>query len=274
MTKRLGMVVTAIGVAITMYGTLFIGGSGDTGPFDTEEAMSADKARSLLNQTIETFNETIQGNETPEDETAIPDNTSFFAQKGPGHKEDSDSSGAMKAIVVSVGIVCSFMGGSLFLAGVQSRKSTGGTSGVKKDTPSRVRLAGVVITLSSLIMKYGMFPIGSNVDRTPHSAVTALNDVVSGAEINLALLVLICMVVGGSFASIFHHIGGYLILISVSAYGYLVVQLLDMTPQEVFFNEFGLGVYVAIVGALIMVVSSVLKYKTVESDIDFVSGRR
>ncbi|MFP4188608.1 MAG: hypothetical protein ACLFR5_04265 [Halobacteriales archaeon] len=154
------------------------------------------------------------------------------------------------------------------------------------DTPARVRLLGIVITLGSLALPYIRLPFGSagGVERTGYSFVGIVSGLYQGS-ITLAslgedlsggfvLLIFAAVVIAGAFASILHHIGGYVVLFGAAGYGYVVSLTVDAQPVDVVVSEFQIGLYVAVIGALIIVGSSFLSYGTEEKDRDVFGGGR
>jgi hypothetical protein len=88
------------------------------------------------------------------------------------------------------------------------------------------------------------------------------------------LLVLLSVVVAGGFISILHHIGGYMILFGTAGYGYFLMDSLGIGITQIVMHEFGLGMYVGLLGALVIVGSSLLSYDTADIERDvYGSGR-
>jgi hypothetical protein len=80
------------------------------------------------------------------------------------------------------------------------------------------------------------------------------------------LLVFMTVVVFGGFISILHHIGGYIMLFGAVGYGYYVMDTLGIEIAQVVMSEFGMGMYIGLVGALVIVGSSFLSYDTADID--------
>jgi len=194
-----------------------------------------------------------------------------------GGEEDvlglGESASSVRIIVIGAGVVATFLGMALILADVHSGESEK-NKGVKKDNPTRVRLVGVVVTLVSLALPYIKVPLEVGTDRTGQSLISLANALRTGGEVDFVLLFLMSVVFVGAFISILHHIGGYLILFGTAFYGYLGSELLGISLSQVLVNEFELGLYVAVAGALIIVGSSIMSYEAVERDRSFVGGRR
>jgi len=130
------------------------------------------------------------------------------------------------------------------------------------------------VTLVSLALPYIKVPLEVGTDRTGQSLISLANALRTGGEVDFVLLFLMSVVFVGAFISILHHIGGYLILFGTALYGYLGSELLGISLSQVLVNEFELGLYVAVAGALIIVGSSIMSYEAVERDRSFVGGRR
>ncbi|MFP4175087.1 MAG: hypothetical protein ACLFSW_04835 [Halobacteriales archaeon] len=154
------------------------------------------------------------------------------------------------------------------------------------DTPARVRLLGIVITLGSLALPYVRLPLALGTERETYSFLDiimglnagslTLEALSGGGELGggLTLLIFVSVVIAGAFASILHHIGGYVVLFGAAGYGYVVSLTVDAQPVDVVVSEFQIGLYVAVIGALIIVGSSFLSYGTEEKDRDVFGGGR
>jgi len=138
----------------------------------------------------------------------------------------------------------------------------------EKDTPTRVRLVGVVVALASLALPYIRVPLDPGAERTAYSLVGLVEAIRAGTEVDggLTLLIFMAVVIAGAFASVLHHVGGYVVLFGAAGYGYVVVELTGAEPVEVLLSEFQIGLYVALVGALVIVASSFLSYEAAEKD--------
>lgn len=184
------------------------------------------------------------------------------------------------------GFVAAVAGVIMLFGGTGESLETGSGAVSETDTPARVRLAGVLVTLASLALPYIRLPFGSaeGVERIGYSFVGIVNGLYQGS-ITLAslgedlsggfvLLIFAAVVIAGAFASILHHLGGYVVLFGAAGYGYVVSLTVDAQPVEIVVSEFQIGLYVAVAGALIIVGSSFLSYGTAERDRDvFGSGR-
>lgn len=196
----------------------------------------------------------------------------------------ADSTTQMVAVfggfIVSVAGVVSVFGGT------GDRLESGSGSVTENDTPARVRLLGVAVTLASLALPYIRLPLKLGAERETYSFVRivmelnqgllTLEALSGGGELagGLTLLIFVSVVIAGAFASILHHLGGYVVLFGAAGYGYVVVQVTGAEPAAVIATEFQMGLYVAVVGALIIVGSSFLSYTTAEKDRDIFGGGR
>jgi hypothetical protein len=196
--------------------------------------------------------------------------------------------GDQMAVVVVAGGFISSMAGVIVLftdAGSGSLESgTGRTS--ETDTPARVRLLGVFVTLASLALPYIRLPLVLGEEREMYSFVEiimGLNEgsltlqmLSGGNELDggLTLLIFVSVVIAGAFASILHHLGGFVVLFGTAGYGYVITEVTSAEPIDVVVSEFQIGLYVALVGALIIVASSFMSYEAAEKSAStYGSGR-
>ena len=138
----------------------------------------------------------------------------------------------------------------------------------ESDTPTRVRLLGVAVVLGSLLLPYAYMPLELSANRSGYSFVTLVRALLEGTQLDggFTLLLLTSIVIAGGFISILHHIGGYMVLFGTAGYGYFVMDHLGIEAGQVVMHEFGLGIYIALVGALIIVASSFLTYDTADTE--------
>ena len=176
------------------------------------------------------------------------------------------SSGSNLQIVGVMGGFILFAAGLGSLAdvrGVQSRDRP-----EESDTPTRVRLLGVVVVLGSVLLPYSYLPLEAGAGRSGYSFLGLVSALYSGTQLggSFMLLVFMTVVVFGGFISILHHIGGYIMLFGAVGYGYYVMDTMGIEIAQVVMNEFGLGMYIGLVGALVIVGSSFLSYDTADID--------
>jgi len=184
------------------------------------------------------------------------------------------------------GFVAAVAGVIMVFGGTGESLETGSGAVTETDTPARVRLLGVGVTLASLALPYIRLPLvrTGGVERTGYSFVGLLNGLYQGS-ITLAslgenlsggfvLLIFAAVVIAGAFASILHHLGGYVVLFGAAGYGYVVSLTVDAQPVEIVVSEFQIGLYIAVVGALLIVGSSFTSYETAEKERDVFGGGR
>jgi hypothetical protein len=131
-----------------------------------------------------------------------------------------------------------------------------------------VRLLGVVVVLGSVLLPYSYLPLEAGAGRSGYSFIGLVSALYSGTQLDggFMLLVFMTVVVFGGFISILHHIGGYIMLFGAVGYGYYVMDTLGIEIAQVVMNEFGMGMYIGLVGALVIVGSSFLSYDTADID--------
>jgi hypothetical protein len=192
--------------------------------------------------------------------------------------------GTSQMVAVFGGFVLSITGVVSLFGGRGDSLETGTGAVTETDTPARVRLLGVFVTLASLGLPYIQLPLGGggerysfvgilmglNSDTITLQALSAGNDLAGG----LTLLIFASVVIAGAFASILHHLGGYVVLFGAAGYGYVVSEVTEAAPLQVILSEFRIGLYVAVVGALIIVASSFFSYQTAEKDRSWYGGGR
>ena len=184
------------------------------------------------------------------------------------------------------GFVAAVAGVVMLFGGTGDSLETGSGAVTETDTPARARLAGVLVTLGSLALPYVRLPLTPDgVERMSYSFVSVVNGLYQGSLTLQALsgddlaggfilLLFASVVIAGAFASILHHLGGYVVLFGAAGYGYIVGLVTEATPTEIVVSEFGVGLYVAVAGALIIVASSFMKYEAKGKDRDMYGGGR
>jgi len=180
-----------------------------------------------------------------------------------GLRQDSGSNLQMVGVMGGFILFAGGLGSLADVRGVQSRDRP-----EESDTPTRVRLLGVVVVLGSVLLPYSYLPLETGAGRSGYSFLSLVNALYSGTQLDgsFMLLVLLTVVVFGGFISILHHIGGYIMLFGVVGYGYYLMDTLEIEIAQIVMNEFGLGMYMGFVGALVIVGSSFLSYDTVDLD--------
>ena len=188
-----------------------------------------------------------------------------------GLRQDSGSNLQIVGVMGGFILFAAGLGTLADIRGVKSR-----TRPSESDTPTRVRLVGVFAVLASVLLPYAYMPLELRASRSGYSFVSLLRSLYAGTQLDggFMLLVLLSVVVAGGFISILHHIGGYMILFGTVGYGYFLMDSLGIGVTQVVMHEFGLGMYVGLLGALVIVGSSLLSYDTADIDRDvYGSGR-
>jgi hypothetical protein len=201
-----------------------------------------------------------------------------------GARSGGQGSGT-RILGVMGGFVTAVTGVVMAFGGTGESLETGSGAVTETDTPARVRIIGVLVTLGSLALPYVRLPVKLGAERTSYSFVSVINGLyqgsltlqtLSGDDLagGFTLLLFASVVIAGAFASILHHLGGYVVLFGAAGYGYILGLVTDGTPTEIPFSEFQIGLYVAVAGALVIVASSFMKYETSEKDRDLYGGGR
>lgn len=146
----------------------------------------------------------------------------------------------------------------------------------ESDTPARVRLLGAAVVLGSLLLPYASSPLGSGGEGTSYSFVGLVRALYAGTGVadSFMLLAIMVVVFVGGFIALLHHFGGYLILLGTAGFGYFVMSSAGLGATEVIISEFQVGMYVALVGALVIASSSLMSYEAAETDRSFYGSGR
>ena len=136
--------------------------------------------------------------------------------------------------------------------GVEPKKSKDKTT----DRPALIRAAGVGVGLASLITPYFRTPVTPGATETAESVVDVLATAAAGVEAHISFVVLVLVVVllAGSFLSVFHHAGGYVMLLGGMTTVFILLQRsgsFDAVTREV-----GYGIYLMLCAAFIIISSS------------------
>ena len=134
--------------------------------------------------------------------------------------------------------------------GVEPKKSKDRTT----DRPALIRSAGVGVGLASLITPYFRTPVTPGATETAESVVDVLAKAGVEAHISFVVLVLVVVVLAGSFLSVFHHAGGYVMLLGGMTTVFILLQRsgsFDAVTREV-----GYGIYLMLCAAFIIISSS------------------
>lgn len=148
---------------------------------------------------------------------------------------------------------------------------SGGTRG-GRDVGGRVRIGFALLALISLVMPYHRIPL------LPNGAMA------TGLDVPRALLAgnapfgvlvgaaFLAILVAGVFLSIFHHVGGYVLVLDVLALTVLVGRVAEVGIATAVTDVFGPGVYVAGLAGLGVVASQFVAADEGESGPDLLRG--
>lgn len=171
--------------------------------------------------------------------------------------------GEMQVMAMAGGFFVTLAGIVMLVNQAQKQESATKTP---TDTPSRVRLVGVLIALASLGLPYLRVPIPSSPNQQIERNAVSFAEVVyqtatgSGVEVEVALLLFSMVVLAGAFVAVFHHFGGYLIMFGGMGLVFVLMELLQKNALDLVLSEFQPGVWVALAGGVLIISSSFLKY--------------
>lgn len=139
-----------------------------------------------------------------------------------------------------------------------------------RDDPSVVRIVGVVIALISLGTPYARTPLAPTANgATLVDFLTSLQ--AGGLQGGFILLMLMAIVVAGAFISLFHHVGGYVMLLGSMTFVFMTLNMLGSIEQ--FQQELHLGLYLSIFAAFVIISSSLISPETgLDSDSDWAAA--
>lgn len=153
--------------------------------------------------------------------------------------------------------------------GIQPKKKSDKTT----DRPALIRAVGVGVGLASLITPYFRSPVTPGAAETAESVIDVIATAAAGVEahISFVVLVLVVVVLAGSFLSVFHHVGGYVMLLGGMT---TVFILMERTGSfDAVTREVGYGIYLMLFAAFIIISSSLSDTTDVfDSDTDWGSG--
>ncbi len=172
--------------------------------------------------------------------------------------------GEMQAMAVAGGFVATLAGIILFMKDAQQRTHKEGD--LATDRRSRVRIVGVAISLASLALPYLRVPIPESPDSQIQRESISFAEIVynlsvgSPVEVEVAMLFFAMIVLAGGFIAVFHHLGGYLILFGSMGVGFMLMDMLQATPRTLLFQELQPGIWVAVLGSIVIIASSFISY--------------
>lgn len=123
-----------------------------------------------------------------------------------------------------------------------------------------LRPVGASLVFLSTVLPYLPLPLDRGATRTAYSFVDVVLAFASGAEAEggLSIVIFASVIFAGAAASLLHYSGGYVVLFGVAGYGYVVSLLMEMSILSVFLTEFRSGMYVATMGAFLIIISSLV----------------
>jgi hypothetical protein len=136
--------------------------------------------------------------------------------------------------------------------GVEPKKKKDKTA----DRPALIRAVGVGVGLASLITPYFRTPITPGATETAESVIDVLATAAAGVEAHISFIVLILVVVvlAGSFLAVFHHAGGYVMLLGGMTTVFILMQ--RSGSFDAITREAGYGIYLMLCAAFIIISSS------------------
>lgn len=136
--------------------------------------------------------------------------------------------------------------------GPKSKKKNKGS----KDRPALIRAVGVGVGLGSLVTPYFRSPITPGATETAESVIDVLTTAAAGVETHISFIVLILVVVvlAGSFLAVFHHAGGYVMLLGGMTTVFILME--RSGSFDAVTREAGYGIYLMLCAAFIIISSS------------------
>ena len=156
------------------------------------------------------------------------------------------------------GFLSAFVGLVMMRFNEKQRVERGKESGGLK----YLRPLGSLMVLFSTALPYLPLPLEHGKTREAYSFVDLIYAVSTGAEVEggITLLIFVAVVFAGASASLLHYSGGYVILFGVAGYTYVVSLLMDMGVLRVFLTEFRAGIYLTTAGALLIILSPLVRH--------------
>lgn len=131
------------------------------------------------------------------------------------------------------------------------------TDKTERDTPAIIRFTGVTVALLSLVLPYFSQPVSTQLRGLNMSFVEMLAAAQSGVDVEISYLfvLLVGVVIVGAFISIFHHFGGYIMLLASSSVVFVAFADIGSIQAMPYHVEGGL---VLMVLAALIIISSAL----------------
>ncbi|MFP4632261.1 MAG: hypothetical protein ACLFMT_02335 [Halobacteriales archaeon] len=159
-----------------------------------------------------------------------------------------------------VGLMSFVAGFVVMLSGVAlwSRKATKAETVSQKrerDSPALIRFTGVAIALLSLITPYYREPVTTEMQGLSVSfmELVAATYSTGSVEVSYLFVALVSVVLVGSFVSIFHHAGGYIMLLGSMTV--LFVGMMTLGSLEGLVQHVEAGIVLMVLAALVVVSS-------------------
>ena len=175
----------------------------------------------------------------------------------------------IEVVTLVLGFVVAVSG---LMLGVKETFEGPTTQTESRDDPSMVRIIGVVIALLSLGTPYVRTPLAPGTGGET-SLVAFLSELQAGAPIEggFILLVLMAIVIAGAFISLFHHVGGYVMLLGSMTFVFMTIRMLGSITQ--FQRGMHFGLYLSIFAAFVIISSSLIDPTTgLDADSDWATS--
>lgn len=187
------------------------------------------------------------------------------------------AAGVTGVIPRQAGVIALGFGFLMVVAGLvvgMRERIAGTTSGTKggRDVGSRLRIGFAVLALASVLLPYYRIPL------VPNGAMATGLDVPQallagnapfGVIVGAAFL---AVLVAGVFLSVFHHVGGYVLVLDVIGLTVLVGRVAEIDAVVTVTDVFGVGLYVVGLAALGVLASQFVSSDEGESGPELLRG--
>jgi len=131
----------------------------------------------------------------------------------------------------------------------------------ERDSPAMIRATGVIVGLGSLAAPYFEAPIATDTGQTAHSVMEIGLTFISGMEMEInfiafMMVVLATLLLVGAFISIFHHSGGYVMLLGGMTAVFMAMA--SIGSFEALWEEVGYGLYLMLFAAFVIISSALV----------------
>ncbi|MDY7083211.1 MAG: hypothetical protein SXQ77_12600, partial [Halobacteria archaeon] len=113
-------------------------------------------------------------------------------------------------------------------------------------------------------------PVFAGSSGANHSLIDMVQALMAGAqvEVSFILVLLMSIVVAGAFISLFHHVGGYIILLGGMSFMFMALKAIG--SFQGLQSQAEIGLYVALFAAILIISSSLSRPETgIRSDSDW-----